>query len=232
MSTTQPIVLRRYDAISRTSITTWLRERILDFIHWIACFTSDVEIAEPMRGRDMDPQALSELLTFRRERYASIAPYLNGAYQRSVEERLDSDQDGFHLIAKKQGRIVGTLRLNDTPFEIAAHNPGFERICAELGPGYIEMSRVLTDQQTKGAGKKLLIMAGLWVTRRTRFIGILGHCKAEKLSYFAKLGLRADRERSYSIPGRGDTRYFLIHADFTQMIRAVLKNFARKIVGL
>lgn len=218
--------------VVRAGVTHWIRERILDLIHWIAMITSDVEIAPPRRGRDMKPAELAEVIAFRRERYAEIAPYLNGPYQREIEQKLFADEDGWHLVARKGGRIVGLLRLNDTPFEIAAHNVGFAQICKEIGPGYIEMSRVLTDQKAKGTGKKLLIMAGLWVTRRTRFIGILGHCKLEKLAYFGKLGLIADHERAYTIPGRGETKYYLIHANFTMMIKAVLANFAKKLFRL
>ncbi len=205
-----------------------LTSATLAIIERIASADKAVEIPTPLRGRDMDRKDYLAVLDFRRRIYDGIAPYLNQNPQKSLEERIGADELGYHLVARKEGRIVGTLRLNDDPFEIAAQNPAFARLCTAL-PGHIEMSRVVTDGSHPGTGKKLLIMAGLWVIRHTPFHGILGHCKAEKLGYFAKFGLRADTGEGHTIPGRGATPYYLIHAEFSGMIPAVLRDRLRKL---
>jgi predicted GNAT family N-acyltransferase len=178
---------------------------------------------EVYRPGEVPSFLLEKLVLFRDRQYSIHAPYLLDPYQKKIELNLDLDTRSHHILArKKDGSVVGALRLTPYPFELTKLTDRCDLLSQELKQG-LEIGRLITDPSVKDVGKKMMILAGVHAVENTPARGFVGLCRTEKLSYFKNFGMSEISEPT-EIDGRPGL-YYVIAADFATMRSRVLWNF-------
>ncbi len=122
---------------------------------------------------------------------------------------------------------MGCLRLTPYIFELS-------ELCDVLDwrdfQHKVEIGRLVTDPSVKNVGKKLMMLAGIYIVENTDFKGFVGVCKSEKIDYFKKFGMKVISEE-ISLKGRPH-KYLIITSNFRAMRKNVMINFASRLAKL
>ncbi len=177
---------------------------------------------------DLSVEFLQEVSSFRSRHYEQSCPYLLSTSQAEIESKLLLDERSYHVIARSKlsGEIVGALRLTPAPFELSE----LFDISSLQEADYInklEIGRLITNSSVRNVGKKMMMLAGIFSSENTTHNGFFGTCRAEKMTYFEKFGMKIVSQE-VSLRGRPNT-YFIISSDFKTMRINVLKNFVSRL---
>ncbi|MBS1964154.1 MAG: hypothetical protein JST04_18220 [Bdellovibrionales bacterium] len=189
-----------------------LTYRLVDL--WMKKFSS-VRFVGPILADSPDYE---RVMKFRADQNRLRAPYLEDDVQLEIERRLRLDERSLHFVLERSGEIAASVRVTPPPFEFSALSPILENRAEEFA-GYYEFGRLCTDV---ALGRKA-IYAGLLVIKAAQHVflhemasGIVGVCRAERVSYMKKLGLNVDGEPAF-VPSR-QAAYRVIHGSKDHLI--------------
>jgi hypothetical protein len=191
-----------------------------------------LKIEGPIFGTELiQKNKMDELVEFRDSQYREMCPYLVNEENKTIERELKLDERSAHFIARKEGKIVGCLRLSPPPFEAVALNPTLTHITDKF-KNYFELSRLLTIQgrgRIPKVGNRLMLAAGKWAFLRTKKKGFVAVCKPDRARLFERYGFFKDNEVPFSIAIRPGNDYHIVSGDFTTMARTLMGGmFANK----
>jgi hypothetical protein len=177
------------------------------------------------------PNILQEVQDFRKKHYTDRFPYLLSPLQAQIESKLQLDERSYQVVgrSKANGKIVGSLRLTPYPFELTELNDQYHLSKEEYGEK-LEIGRLVIDPQFHNVGKKLMILAGIHSSEKTKFEGFIGVSRTEKISYFKNFGMRIISDE-IQLKGR-PMNYLIILSDFKTMRSNVMKNIVTRLITL
>ena len=182
---------------------------------------------EALSPGQISSEEMGELILFRARQFEQKSPHLLTEFQAELESNLALDQRSHHILARrKDGSLIGALRMTPFPFEISAILDEANQLSDTLKLN-LEISRLVTDSRVKNVGKKLLILAGLHAVETTSSLGFVGVCRVDKTSYFESFGMR-----KVGLPVKIKGRpfdYHLIAGDFSLMRLLSFWNYVTRL---
>jgi hypothetical protein len=164
------------------------------------------DIVGPLNEADAENRPLIEgIASFRREQNLRRVPYLETEAQHRLEARLGLDARSFHFAACADERIVASVRLTPAPFELSVLLPDLD---VGAYASYLEFSRLCVAEHLPRplrleAISQMVTSAGVWCLAHPEYGGIVALCRADRIAFMRKVGLRC-KNRNLAIPDRGE----------------------------
>lgn len=124
----------------------------------------------------------------------------------------DDDARAHHFVVRREGTLVGAMRLLSAPFEAEALFPALATYLRD-DTQYVEIGRMVVDPGTGEVGaSRLLSLYGLvWGLTHTPFDGLIAYARARTVNHFRLLGLEVVAEVD-APEGRANQPYVLMVA--------------------
>lgn len=178
----------------------------------------------PIKGNHLTKKRYGEILKVREQRFKHHTPYLLD----KSEENIDFSKHCEHFICMRNGKILGSVRFTDFPFEFGLELD--ERLQKKYTHKYKEISRLVTIGNGQ-ISKPLLTYSALYYIKRRQMEGFIAVCKAPRLRLFKKFGMKVIRS-SVSLKSRNSHDYNMITATFDELTKShffyVLNNTINK----
>jgi hypothetical protein len=177
------------------------------------------------QGSELSDAVREEIIRFRESQYAGKQDYLIPSTPEARMKETALDRRSYHgIVRDRSGRIVAVARFTPYPFE-TTHLLG-EALTRPFQE-HLEISRVVCAKRRSGIGRRLLLQGGCFAIASRKYRGFVAVCKSGNLGIFEKFGLGT--HGVHRIPGRPDTPYHFISADFYRITTTTFTYTRRKL---
>jgi hypothetical protein len=190
----------------------------------------EVKVTGPIPGLLLDPTLRKSIETFRRENCET--PYLFSDFHMQLEKTLQIEERSFHLIAHKDGEIMGVMRVTPPPFEIS-------QLGAELNhalegfSNHLEVSRmVLSKEGRRNWVGVLLCFAVVKWGLQTGHDGLVALCRPANANRFSFLGFRSISNEEFVVSEREHGSYRLLASEWSSFTRKLGMVFGSQLTEI
>ncbi|MCO4795164.1 MAG: hypothetical protein KC493_15715 [Bacteriovoracaceae bacterium] len=141
----------------------------------------------------------------------------------SSAEEVFIDRVSHHVVATKEGRIYGVIRI--TPFPFQCHrNKDFPNHLLNGKEGYFEFNNLVTLKSDKILNKILMISSAIYTFNILRGEGIVALPQTRKKHLFKRMGLLESGE-SFCLSNCENQEYTFLSSTFLEMTKINFLNF-------